>query len=122
MTFRNMHHLYGKHLRLILRKAALQKSCHCCGQQHTNFGVLARLPQLTAQPAVATSSGTQTWSKRAHTSHSCLPQHEPGREFDVIVVGGGHAGCEAAAAAARMGRNTLLLTHKISTIGKTGVF
>jgi tRNA uridine 5-carboxymethylaminomethyl modification enzyme len=38
--------------------------------------------------------------------------------FDVIVIGGGHAGCEAAAAAARMGANTLLLTHKIETIGE----
>ena len=38
--------------------------------------------------------------------------------WDVIVIGGGHAGCEAAAAAARMGANTLLLTHKIETIGE----
>ena len=38
--------------------------------------------------------------------------------FDVIVVGGGHAGCEACASSARMGCNTLLLTHKISTIGE----
>ena len=37
--------------------------------------------------------------------------------FDVIVVGGGHAGCEAAAAAARLGAKTALLTHKLSTIG-----
>ena len=38
--------------------------------------------------------------------------------YDVIVIGGGHAGCEAAAASARMGANTLLLTHKIETIGE----
>jgi tRNA uridine 5-carboxymethylaminomethyl modification enzyme len=38
--------------------------------------------------------------------------------FDVVVIGGGHAGCEAAAAAARMGARTLLLTHRIDTIGE----
>ena len=38
--------------------------------------------------------------------------------WDVIVIGGGHAGCDAAAASARMGAKTLLLTHKISTIGE----
>ena len=38
--------------------------------------------------------------------------------FDVVVIGGGHAGCEAAAASARMGVNTGLFTHKIATIGE----
>ena len=37
--------------------------------------------------------------------------------FDVIVIGGGHAGCEAAAASARVGAKTVLLTHRFSTIG-----
>ncbi|HEY7302200.1 MAG TPA: tRNA uridine-5-carboxymethylaminomethyl(34) synthesis enzyme MnmG [Xanthobacteraceae bacterium] len=39
------------------------------------------------------------------------------KRFDVIVVGGGHAGCEAAAAAARMGAGTALVTHRFATIG-----
>jgi len=41
--------------------------------------------------------------------------HYP-KVYDVIVIGGGHAGTEAALAAARMGRQTLLLTHNIETL------
>ncbi len=37
--------------------------------------------------------------------------------FDVVVIGGGHAGCEAAAASARMGAQTALVTHRFATIG-----
>src|SRR5271154_2076563 len=41
-----------------------------------------------------------------------------GTEYGVIVIGGGHAGTEAALAAGRMGRRTLLLTHSIETLGQ----
>jgi tRNA uridine 5-carboxymethylaminomethyl modification enzyme len=53
----------------------------------------------------------------ARVMRSELPVIYP-QEFDVIVVGGGHAGTEAALAAARMGRSTLLLTHNIETLGQ----
>ena len=38
--------------------------------------------------------------------------------FEVVIIGGGHAGCEAAAASARLGVNTALFTHNIKTIGE----
>ncbi len=65
----------------------------------------------------------QTGCFTGNTGHACevpasgLKTRAMGR-FDVIVIGGGHAGCEAAAAAARFGARTLLLTHRIETIGE----
>src|SRR4051794_15514794 len=53
----------------------------------------------------------------ARCIHSAVKKESIG-SYDVAVVGGGHAGCEAAAAAARVGVRTLLLTHKRATIGE----
>ncbi|EDL26398.1 mitochondrial translation optimization 1 homolog (S. cerevisiae), isoform CRA_a [Mus musculus] len=49
---------------------------------------------------------------RSDSAAPCTPH------FDVVVIGGGHAGTEAAAAAARCGSRTLLLTHRVDTIGQ----
>jgi len=50
---------------------------------------------------------------REQTSYGAMS-----KGFDVVVIGGGHAGCEAAAAAARMGAHTALVTHSFATIGE----
>jgi tRNA uridine 5-carboxymethylaminomethyl modification enzyme len=58
-----------------------------------------------------------TFTYNLRPSSSVVLMHFPER-FEVIVIGGGHAGTEAALASARMGRKTLLLTHNIETLGQ----
>lgn len=62
-----------------------------------------RLPRLLSLACRARHLGTASGSSQG---------------YDVVVVGGGHAGCEAAAAAARMGAKTALLTQRLDTIGQ----
>ena len=65
---------------------------------------------------------TQLSKGRNYCDRSLVPLRDSNKiesqAFDVIVIGGGHAGCEAAAAAARTGANTVLLTQRYDTIGE----
>lgn len=78
-------------------------SCHNCGLTHNIILLTTLISSIHSQYNASelsfrvSSFGEQT--------------------YDVIVIGGGHAGTEACAAAARMGSKTLLVTHKKETIG-----
>ena len=69
-------------------------------------------------PAIRAAFPRRSEAREKYNRRSLRRPHAFSRHFDVIVVGGGHAGTEAALAAARMGAPTLLLTHNIETLGQ----
>src|SRR6187402_1768550 len=82
-----------------------------------------RLPEVRMEPAVSRETDPIPFSfpqlPASAISDSAIEVRMISRRdsFDVIVIGGGHAGCEAASAAARMGAKTALVTHRFATVG-----
>lgn len=70
---------------------------------------------LYAIPPRADSGSTTPLARRSLATAAALPSDV--RPYDTLVIGGGHAGCEAAAASARAGAKTLLITQRLDTIG-----
>lgn len=128
-SLRHPHRHHHKHK----SATSLLLPCHHHQPQlshHSNYStsnVYHNFPRLISPSLTNNTLTTRNSNHNHHYHHSPQQQQQSlstiitptSREtdFDVIVVGGGHAGCEAASAAARMGSRTLLITHKISTIG-----
>ncbi|XP_061479118.1 protein MTO1 homolog, mitochondrial isoform X3 [Rhineura floridana] len=76
------------------------------------------LPLRRSWRRLVTTSNLKTWFQCARCDVTSASHDVSTSKYDVIVIGGGHAGTEAASAAARVGARTLLITHKIDSIGQ----
>lgn len=95
----------------------------CRSIYHRNLRSLGLLPNAEAlyhKKTVLISSCLRSSSSSIHGGGISLRTDvgRQERQFDVLVVGGGHAGVEAAASAARMGSKTALVTQRFDTIGE----
>ena len=98
-------------LTVLRMRIGLKNYMHSYCDLYRSFLMMTlQLPKCTAMHIRHVTSLRRLFST-VSSSVSC-------HQCSVVVVGGGHAGTEAAAAAARMGANTVLITHKFNTIGK----
>ncbi|KAL6079654.1 tRNA uridine 5-carboxymethylaminomethyl modification enzyme MnmG [Balamuthia mandrillaris] len=81
------------------------------------FGHKSALAPFVAGPRVRGRALTTTASTFSANGSGSNAEENRNASYEVVVIGGGHAGCEACSAAARVGAKTLLLTHKLDTIG-----
>ena len=72
-------------------------------------------PRLVSPGLISSTAATRSSPARRLSTEPFKPTRS--EDYQVVVIGAGHAGCEAAAAAARVGAKTLLVTHKLETIG-----
>lgn len=81
--------------------------------QRAIAGCFSKIPSLTSLVRIR-----KMWKLCRKNTSRFFRNYSVNSTYDVIVIGGGHAGTEACTAAARMGAQTLLITHKFETIGK----